>query len=149
MKKYELRKRDIKFRGISVIELPPNYFHYGNLVVEPTHIGGTLENGGVKTFIRPTNNPNGVMFEVKKETVGQFTGLQDKNYEDIYEGDIVKLFAWPWSTFDRPYVVNWDDNGFTPFNEYCDNPDITGYPPAGNWCEVIGNVFKNPELLKK
>lgn len=82
----------------------------------------------------------------------QFTGLLDKNGKEIYEGDIVVLNAWPWSKVlgkIKLKFVEWSSQtGFAPFNEFCENPEIMGYPPAGDWCEIIGNLYEDPDLIK-
>ena len=64
----------------------------------------------------------------------QFTGLLDKNGKEIYEGDIVEYITDPLE--DSPYnkeieVIEWENGSF--------------YIP--NNCEVIGNIYENPELI--
>lgn len=66
--------------------------------------------------------------EVDYKTLGQFTGLTDKNGRRIFEGDIVKRG-------DNKYDVRWSNNDCAMF----------GLPRAP--FEVIGNIHDNPELL--
>ena len=73
----------------------------------------------------------------------QFTGLRDKDEKEIYEGDIIKCMReqllWKWPEKDRPFVVDWmEATGFYPFNQ-----DAS----LAKDCEVIGNIYENPELL--
>ena len=88
---------------------------------------------------------------VDPATVGQFTGLHDKNGKEIYEGDIIKIVE----KFDDENVYT--GNGVVCFEEgiyelqngkhfaylgwLMHNDDITKL-------EVIGNIHDNPELLK-
>ena len=76
----------------------------------------------------------GSSFEVVPETVGQYTGLTDKNGKKIFEGDIVKI------SNDEIFEVKYEDGGFT-----------AGLF-LGDWdyghVEVIGNIYDNPELLE-
>jgi len=65
------------------------------------------------------------------ETVGQFTGLHDKNDIEIYEGDILL----PNYNGFQPFEVKFKDGAFN-----CCRFDISQ-------CSVKGNVHENPELL--
>ena len=73
--------------------------------------------------------------------IEQFTGLHDKNGKEIYEGDIVKSID---SDFNR--VIKWD--GITPsFTMQRDDfKECVWYNEK--YCEVIGNIHENSELLK-
>lgn len=77
---------------------------------------------------------------VDPETVGQFTGLFDKNGKKIFEGDII-------SGLGNTYVCRWDEGNveFTVF----DGNESFGLAYAAYPCmEVVGNIHDNPELIK-
>ena len=91
-----------------------------------------------------TNNvPN--MKEVLPETVCQFTGLYDKNGRKIFEGDIVERGGRIWRV---EYGDNYGKFMMTTYTEkgVSWDRDFDTIPP--DWCEVIGNIYDNPELLK-
>lgn len=91
--------------------------------------------------------------EVVTETVGQFTGLTDKNGTNIFEGDIVRVCLDPEICVGN---VIWDSEIASyniPFNNgKCVLPlDIfIAKNKVGDkvWIEVIGNIHDNPELLE-
>ena len=120
--------RTIKFRGKT---LGTNAWVFGNLI--------QYEN-------RSPEIVNKYKFVVKSDTVGQFTGLLDKNGKEIYEGDIVQSVRYK----DFVYKVAYDQR----FASFCLDREQDMYKhyfgeavEAEN-CEVIGNIHDNPELLK-
>lgn len=89
--------------------------------------------------------------EVIPETVGQYTGLQDKSGKEIYEGDIVNV---KYRTFSREsdcgfihkrLEVKWID--YSSAFRYVDKFEEI-YTMIAKWSEVIGNIHDNPELLE-
>ena len=84
--------------------------------------------------------------EVIPETVGQYTGLTDKNGRKIFEGDIIKCKVHEMNGYRvRRGVVEYHGVGFIMNldpNSWYDQKNISFD------CEVIGNIYDNPELLK-
>lgn len=90
----------------------------------------------------------------------QFTGVKDINDKRIFEGDIIQQFGYDpieRVPFKEYSVVVWDqDNceyrleeaeGFKIDPKPSDYGVVVGSFSAGIECEVIGNVFQNPELI--
>ena len=83
-----------------------------------------------------------ITYSVIPETVGQFTGLLDKNGKKIFEGDIVDILT----ENEKIGVVAYEDGGFlvnadgfcVDFHSNINGTDL----------EVIGNIYDNPELLE-
>lgn len=143
--------REIKFRGQ---KLDSKEFVYGQLaymfddknyaLIMPSCYYATRdfdeedENGN--PIIQNDLAIGGFLY-VKSETVGQFTGLCDKNGKEIYEGDIL-LFEYN----KTPHVVGYEQNSF--ILKLIDNR-ISCYNWNGSCLEIIGNIYENPELLIK
>lgn len=87
-----------------------------------------------------------------RETVGQSTGLRDKNEKEIYEGDIIKKHDESMPEYDGAIgSVIYDEMEFVIKLE--SNADWAFYYPDGrnftpSQLEVIGNIYQNPDLLK-
>jgi uncharacterized phage protein (TIGR01671 family) len=89
------------------------------------------------------------IYKVIPETVGQYTGLCDKNGKKIFEGDICQTKNQRLIS-EVPFVVEWEDfvcNGWV-WKELDENKNEDCFTGAvAKICEVIGNVHDNPELL--
>ena len=118
--------RIIKFRGK---DIETGEWVYGDLHVlcDRPHIHTeqtAYPYAGKRSFVDP-------------ETIGQFTGLTDKNGKEIYEGDIIRH-----KDMVKPYHVIYDEYQFSPNDGF----RSLSYPK--HW-EVIGNIHDNPELIEK
>ena len=143
--------REILFRGK---RLDNGEWVYGSFCMDAREQFNGL--CGVDGFIRLYDKAKGKMqtYEVDRETVGQYTGLKDKNGKRIFEGDIV---AQNWYDYDEPRD---DSFGKVVFCEYdCSfsvmDVNKDGFMPLGrcgsyHWeVDVIGNIHDSPELLEK
>lgn len=136
-----MRVSEIKFRGVSE---ESGKMRYGSLTVE--YDGTCHIYWWESVLIEPENNyyePVHQWEVVKPETVGQFTGLKDKNEVEIYSGDIVLGFGGDekgqivFSQEDAAFIFKSNTGGGAFINEmYLQN------------FKVIGNIHENSELCK-
>ena len=82
-------------------------------------------------------------YDVLLETVGQYTGVKDKNGKEIYEGDILK------DEFNRIFIVYWVEKEAR-FSMRQKNRKTEYFMFINHLSEeVIGNIYDNPELWEK
>lgn len=133
--------REIKFRAISI----SNDFSNGNWVY------GTFYED--KDGYYMVEEITGSTIKINPDTIRQYTGLKDKNGNEIYEGDIVIDDWYP----TEPHPIELPLGGkykiiyFAP--EWCCekiNDSSTGMVEINDFSsmKVIGNIYENPELLK-
>ena len=163
--------REIKFRAwdkvMKVMVYPNSCWHNINLGLN------------VESYFNPTDGtiykPSGSTIS----PLMQFTGLRDRNGKEIYEGDTIKIESSSYGTYSVPveYLpgrcmfggVTWGDKAIQikmPDREWdkkhnpceCDGAmyeamgaldTIDSYADKNNKIEVIGNIYENPELVKK
>lgn len=133
--------REILFRGKN----RDGVWLYGDL----RQNANTIETDGIDlggdTFIEPHEYGETLYsvdyYVVNPDTVGQFTGLTDKNGVRIFEGDIVCCNG----CFTGPYnaLVEFFDSAWTLTNPHM--PADTMFPY--DLMEVIGNIHDNPDLI--
>ncbi|WP_346884334.1 YopX family protein [Clostridium sp. UBA4395] len=132
--------REIKFRGKRIDN---GEWIYGDLWQ------CKYSDGRIKITISE-QTPNALCnIEVIAETVGQYTGLNDKNNKEIYEGDIIEggyLNPLTSEFLSRKYIIEYDKGSF--------KGKLIGHTPYGDtWLqfidgEVIGNIYEDKHLLE-
>ena len=103
-------------------------------------------NGNLTEFEVYRGFANCEIADVDSETVCQWTGLTDKNNRKIFEGDICKIHSGPIDEEDGCFSVKWDE-GDARFALYGEGLTVDFGNYHGHECEVIGNIFDNPDLL--
>ena len=109
----------------------------------------------IRCWDRLGYNPAYNAYEVNPETVGQFTGLTDKNGKMIFEGDIVHVLGnqqvEDWKCVDYIGSIAFLDAGFCVIDGTVEEHGFRRYglPRLDFDLEVIGNIHDNPELLEE
>jgi uncharacterized phage protein (TIGR01671 family) len=121
--------RVIKFRGFNAKN---NQWLYGSHIINRgKHFVAPDEFAGDKTWED---------YEVDPETIGQFTGLTDKNGHEIYEGDCL-LSDENAEVFEVVYDAP----------RFCFKDNVFGFRFLNHpeFFHVIGNRYDNPELIEE
>lgn len=153
--------KEYKFRGK---EIDTGKWVYGGLFKEPAPpqcFEKTLEDKYWIVYPDPRYMPDWnlsykmVRTDVDKETIGQYTGLKDKNEKEIYAGDIIEfsydMFIGNFDTFVAKGKIVFEEGAF--YVEVFENERTTEdeayllYSINLDTIEVIGNVWEDSDLL--
>ena len=140
--------REIKFRGLSDDE-----WAYGMLLKTEENDFGEHGDEHFVYLIQTNETYKGEYLQyyvTDNKTIGQYTGLKDKNGKEIYEGDIVKIndeivAKVIWDNDYLGYFLYTDEKNSI---EYFENGEQPLYDYWGS-IEVIGNIYENHELLEE
>lgn len=124
--------REIKFRGHD----PNNEeWKYGSLIQYPN---------GNCVIVEFDTDGNELSYDAIPETVGQYTGLKDRNGKEIYEGDIVRHRGYNGMKIS---VVDFSDGCFNVGRHQGSSTKETPMLIAAN-CEVVGNIHDDKDMIK-
>lgn len=139
-------KREIKFRA---------YSSHNHKMYPVSNIEWDIDG---RIWVTADDGKNGIELIDEEAHLMQYTGLHDKNGREIYEGDIVRVQE----TMDNGRIVCLEAVSAVVWNGqlgcWCCHGEFDGnladyaagtmLNAMGNICEVIGNIFENPELLE-
>lgn len=139
--------REILFRGKSIND---NEWVFGDLIRNLIYDGREKEMRIGDIYFEHNGDIHGTaVYKVIPETVGQFTGLTDKNGKKIFEGDIVKgdLGLGYGDNENHIAYIEYQEDGMSFCLVEILEEDFGKCAEISDDLEVIGNIHDNPELF--
>ena len=129
------QNRPMKFRA---------YIKNINKMVEVNEINwcdNLYEKGNISSirYVGETYVHHYLEFDPNNTVLMQYTGYEDKNDVEIYEGDIVEYY-------DELFEIKWMLGGF--YMRDFKKGGFLEVATSERYMEVVGNIYKNPELLE-
>lgn len=158
----QIRRKGEKVNMPSGKPLPSRWCYGGIFAPNADEKGFAVIYGAEGERDEPITGAKLEKYPVYRDTVGQYTGLSDKNSKKIFEGDIIAFTVFDYNGGDTQHkgVVKWSDTEklATRFmiwhnneNEYygADGAfDFDWVHYQDSELEIIGNIYDNPELLE-
>ena len=133
--------REIKFRGK---DIKTGIWIYGSLIIN--------KHSGIHSIFQVDKKMVTIknIYTVDEKTVGQYTGLKDKNGKEIYEGDIAVHRDYECYGY---VVFSGDESAFaflviTGSNNKGPTTEFEWLYDYADGLEIIGDIYENPELLE-
>jgi len=123
----------------------------GKITENGEWVYGFFENNKFQNVIHSIEEPFRRSYYINPKSLGQYTGLKDKNGRKIYEGDIIRQLVgekqktigniiWNgWQYVITQVVSGKETTNYFGYNSEDVEPDKL---------EVVGNIYENPELIK-
>ena len=124
-----------KYRGLTIGgEWVYGFIHILERKLGNVDAGTYISNAGGSPFA----------FQIRPETVGQCTGLKDRNGKFIFDGDILGIKR-PW------WKVYWKDGGFRceDVNELGNEDKTLRMAHQDDSLQILGNIYENPQMCLK
>lgn len=131
--------REIKFRGMDV----NGNWHFG--LLSESKLGKSHQ--PEKGFYISNSVGMPWAYNVRPETVGQYTALKDKNGVEIFDGDIVEFNIFPNGNVEKIKDYVYFSSGC--FGLKLSTKLLVSNIATHSEIEVIGNIYENPELISK